>query len=89
VLTPVFVSWDEGYNGLMRKAIGIVLIALGTVGLFICGIVMLRLGSVVEFLSPVGIVGFHIHPVESPVFSVLFLAVGLLLLRGPRATESK
>ena len=75
--------------GAMRKAAGIVLIALGAIGLSICGIVLLRAVSVVRFLSPLGIVGFHIHPIEGPLSSLVLITAGVLLQRGSKAAQLK
>jgi hypothetical protein len=55
----------------MRTATGIILIALGVMGLAISGIVLLRLPLPGILLRHLGTFGFHIHPVESPVFSLI------------------
>jgi len=64
----------------MRTATGIILIALGALGLAISEIVLLRLPLPGILLRQLGNFGFHIHPVESPVFSLVFLIVGVFLL---------
>jgi hypothetical protein len=73
----------------MRKAAGIVLTALGAIGLSLCGIVLLRVVSIVQFLSPLDIEGFHIHPIEGPLSSAVLLTTGVLLLRSSKAAQLK
>jgi hypothetical protein len=68
---------------------GITLIALGIIGLSICGIVLLRLTYVLVFLSPLGVAGFYVHPVESPLLSTVLLILGVLLLRTRKMVQSK
>ena len=73
----------------MRTATGIVLTAFGAIGLAISGIVLLRLPLPESLLRHLGTFGFHIHPVEGPVFSLVFLIVGVFLLlrsKQPSAT---
>jgi hypothetical protein len=73
----------------MRTATGIVLTAFGAIGLAISGIVFLRLPLPGSLLRHLGTFGFHIHPVESPVFSLVFLIVGVFMLlrsKQPSAT---
>lgn len=72
----------------MRKAAGIALIALGVIGLAICAVVLLRVPFPVVLLSHVGIVGFHIHPVQGPISSLLLLIVGIVLFRRPTQASS-
>jgi hypothetical protein len=76
----------------MRKAIGIVFVAWGAIGLSICGIVMLRLPLPIPgfLLQRLGTFGIMIDPVQAPVWAVLFLASGItLLLWRPKAASSK
>ena len=73
----------------MRTATGIVLTAFGAIGLAISGIVLLRLPLPGSLLLHLGSFGFHIHPVESPIFSVALLIVGVFLIlrsKQPSAT---
>jgi hypothetical protein len=76
----------------MRKASGIVLISLGSIGLAICGIVLLRLPLPIPgfLLQRMGSFAITVDPVEAPIWSVLFLTIGVVLLsRRPKAAPSK
>jgi hypothetical protein len=73
----------------MRTATGIVLTAFGAIGLAISGSVLLRLPLPGSLLRHLGIFGVYIHSVERPVFSLVFLIVGvfpLLRSKQPSAT---
>ena len=72
----------------MRKAAGIVVIAMGGMGLAVCAVVLLRLRFPVVLLSDVGIVGFHIHPAQGPISALLLLIVGIVLFRRPTQASS-
>jgi hypothetical protein len=78
----------KNYNSRMLKAAGIVLIALGVMGLAISAIVLLRIPFPIVLLSHVGISGFHIHPVQGPISSLLLLIVGIVLFRRPTQASS-
>jgi hypothetical protein len=76
----------------MQKAIGIVFVALGVIGLSICGIVLLRLPMPIPrfLLQRLGTVSIMIDPVRAPIWAVSFLAIGIiLLLWKPKAVPSK
>jgi hypothetical protein len=66
----------------MRTAIGIVFVALGAIGLAICGIVLLRLPTPIPgfLLQRMGTFSIMIDPVQAPIWAVLFLAIGITLL---------
>jgi uncharacterized membrane protein YdcZ (DUF606 family) len=68
----------------MRKAAGIALTCLGVIGFTICGIVLLRLPIPGVVLRHLGSFGFHVHPVEGPISSLVFLTIGILLVRRPK-----
>ena len=74
----------------MRRAAGIALVLLGIIGLAICGVVLLRLPLPITGLltQRLGIIGFHVHPVEEPISSVALLVIGVLLFRHPNATQA-
>jgi len=74
----------------MRKAIGIVFVAWGAISLSICGIVLLRPPPIPVFLVHLGDVIIMIDSVQAPIWAVLFLASGImLLLWKPKAARSK
>ena len=86
-----FEHLGKNYNFRMRQVAGIVLIAMGVMGLAICAVVLLRLPFpvvLVVLLSHVGIDGFHIHPVQVPISSLLLLIVGIVLFRWPTQASS-
>jgi hypothetical protein len=76
----------------MRKASGIALISLGSIGLAICGIVLLGLPLPIPgfLLQRMGSFVIIVEPMEAPIWSVLFLTIGVVLLsRRPKAASSK
>lgn len=81
VQCPANNSWDNGYNAVMRRAMGIACICLGMIGLTICGIVLLRLPIPGVSLQHWGIFASHIHPVQASISCLLLLTMGALLLR--------
>jgi hypothetical protein len=70
----------------MRRAIGIAFVLLGAIGVEICGIVLLRWPPPIPgfILRRLGTFGFTVDPVKGPIESVVFLAIGFLLLLQPR-----
>lgn len=72
----------------MRKAAGIALICLGVIGFTICGIVLLRLPIPGVVLRNPGSFGFHVHPVEGPIASLVLVTIGILLLLRPKHAPS-
>ena len=64
----------------MRKAAGIALISLGAIALALYAIVMLQLPIPLYWLSGLGISGFHVERVRTPVSAAVSLVAGLLLL---------
>jgi hypothetical protein len=75
----------------MRKVLGIALISLGSIGLVICGIVLLRLPlSIPGFLlQAMGSFAIFIEP-GAPIWSALFLTIGVVLLaQKQKAVPSK
>ena len=72
----------------MRKASGIAFISLGSIGLAICGIVLLHLPLPIPgfLLQRIGDFAIVVDPLRAPVWSVLFLTTGIVLVsRGKRA----
>jgi hypothetical protein len=72
---------------MMRKTIGIVFVASGAVALSICGIILLHWPLPIPgfLLRRIGGFAIFIDPVEAPVWAVLFLTIGIVLLvRSPR-----
>jgi len=64
----------------MRKAAGIVLISLGVIALALYAIVMLRLPILLYWLRGLGISGFYVERVRTPISAVVSIVAGLLLL---------
>jgi hypothetical protein len=71
------------YNERMRRATGIVLIALGVIGLALSAVVLLRLPVPLILQSLVGIVGSQMIPVKGALSSLVLLILGVVLLRRP------
>ena len=65
----------------MRTAAGIVLIALGAIGLAISAVVLLRLPVPLIMQGLVGIIGAQMIPVKGALSSLVLLIVGVALLR--------
>jgi len=75
----------------MRKALGIALISLGSIGLIICGIVLLHLPLPIPgfLLQRMGNFTIFIEP-GAPIWSALFLTIGVVLLaQKQKAAPSK
>jgi len=65
----------------MRKAAGVSLLALGTIWLMLWASVMLGIRS--QFLASFwrwGSFGYYVEPVEAPIWGVVFLTCGVVLL---------
>ena len=65
----------------MRTAAGIVLIALGVIGLALSAVVLLRLPVPLIMQGLVGIIGAQMIPVKGALSSLVLLIVGVALLR--------
>jgi hypothetical protein len=75
----------------MRKAAGIALIFLGLIGLGICGLVLFHLPLPAPgwFLRHKHTIGVFLDPIEGPLFSIISLTIGVLLLRTQKVTLTK
>jgi hypothetical protein len=75
----------------VRKTAGLTLTFLGVAWLAIYGIVMLRLPLPIPgvLLRRLGGFALYVDPVEAPIWAVVFLTAGVLLLRRPKAAGSK
>jgi len=75
----------------VRKTAGLTLTCLGVVWLAIYGIVMLRLPLPIPgvLLHRLGGFALYVDPVEAPIWAVVFLTAGVLLLRRPKTAGSK
>jgi hypothetical protein len=72
----------------MRKVLGVAFILLGSIGLAICGIVLLHLPLPIPgfLLQRMGSFSIMVDPLEAPIWSVLFLMTGIILVsRGVKA----
>ena len=91
VKTPDCNNSLNSYNPRMRRAIGIVLILLGAIGLEICGIVLLHWPLPIPgfILRGLGGFGLFVDPVKAPISAVVLMIIGSLVLLKPKLPRFK
>jgi len=75
----------------MRRTFGITLILLGAIGLEICGIVLRHWPLPIPgfIMRRLGSFALTVDPVKAPIWSVVLLTVGFLLLLQPKLARLK